>query len=539
MDRTLYLRRALRATVATLTLLLSALLVTSPTFALGGWLTDDARYAKPVATDITVTPILTVGETVPRTSGGEYRMVGIPDGIGVFAGANNTLHVMLNHELGNTSVSAPIVGGATVTGAFISEYRLDSTTMAVLSGDVAYTQVFSGTGSTPATGAFGRFCSGYGAGADYGFDRNIYFTGEESSGTQTFDGLGGVAVAVLDRTAYILPELSHFAKENVVPVPGTGTTTALLGLEDGPGTPVSQLYLYVGTKNPSAAHPLEKNGLTGGRLYVFASNTATISTEAQFHKGDAPLAGHWVEIPGAATMNDVQLDAAAQAAGAFGFVRVEDGSTHPSMLGKFWFATTGSTDPANLKGRLYEMSFDPANILAGATLKVLLEGAAGDPIVNPDNVAINDGLLLIQEDPNAEYRGAALGRDSSIWAYDTLDASLERVVEIDQTAVPDAMRGEWGEWETSGITALPTLGHWLFDVQAHSIDSVEASTLQGSATDLQVVQGGQLLMMTTPTTPTAITLGTLAGSNTAAPVAWLLTIVGMLGLAQVVGRVRR
>src|SRR4029078_12641881 len=36
---------------------------------------------------------------------------------------------------------------------------------------------------------------------------------------------------------------------------------------------------------------------------------------------------------------------------------------------------------------------------------------------------------------------------------------------------------------------------WLVDVQAHSLSSSEASTLQGATTNLQVAEGGQLLLM--------------------------------------------
>ena len=93
-----------------------------------------------------------------------------------------------------------------------------------------------------------------------------------------------------------------------------------------------------------------------------------------------------------------------------------------------------------------------------------------------------------------------LGRDSSIWLYDLpddglgTDGLLVRVAEVNQTAVPAGdFRGARGSWETSGIIDVSGIygaGTWLFDVQAHTLDSLEASQLAGSGTDLQLVQGG-------------------------------------------------
>ena len=66
---------------------------------------------------------------------------------------------------------------------------------------------------------------------------------------------------------------------------------------------------------------------------------------------------------------------------------------------------------------------------------------------------------------------------------------------------PDNTIPKWprGSWETSGIidaSALYGAGTWLLDVQAHTVDSLLASQLQGFTTDQKVVEGGQLLLMT-------------------------------------------
>ena len=86
--------------------------------------------------------------------------------------------------------------------------------------------------------------------------------------------------------------------------------------------------MYVGEKDYSpGATVLERNGLTGGTLYVFKSQDATRNSEATFQNGT--IAGQWVAIPAPTTMSDVELEAASDAAGAMVFARPEDGAFNP------------------------------------------------------------------------------------------------------------------------------------------------------------------------------------------------------------------
>ena len=302
--------------------------------------------------------------------------------------------------------------------------------------------------------SFTRFCSGYLAGPHSGFDRWIYLTGEENPQAGTFDGLGGLAVAVVDDTAYALTDMGHFAKENVVVLPNTGDKTVVMLLEDGPSSLDSQLYMYVGTKNPAAADPIQRAGLVGGQLYFFRSTTAGKTDESNFHKADGAIAGEWVSVASVLnageavrTISDDDLNARVKAAGAFNVIRVEDAAYDRNTAGVVYFDTTGSshkydgTHFTNKLGRIYKLVVDPANPAGSpAQLTILLEGDAGDPIVNPDNLDTNaQGILMIQEDPNTEHQGAGLldglGRDSSIWHYELNTGRLVRVAEVDQAAV--------------------------------------------------------------------------------------------------------
>ncbi|GEM_PF-132190 len=510
--------------------------------------TTQNAYIKPVAAGVSVTPLLTAGDEIAQTgaSARSYRFTGIPDGLGAYKATDGTVKLFVNHEFGNTSFSIPVpneqsrdyyIPEGLLKGAYVSNITLSGdSSPGAISGDIAFTQVKEYNADTGEyidrtldwlyfDRPFSRFCSGYLAGPHSGFSDYIYLAGEETDPATSFDGLGGIGVAIVDGIAYTLPELGHFAKENVVVVPGTGNKTVVFATEDGAGIE-SQLYMYVGTKNPSADNPIKRAGLVGGDLYVFSSKDASRNNEASVHKGDGTIAGKWIMVqdtlaPGEQVWNisDSILNERIKAAGAYGFVRIEDLTYDRNLPGTVYFATTGSTLTingalANKLGRISRVTFDPTNPTGGAaSLTVLLEGDAGDPIVNPDNIDINkNGILAINEDPNGENRGAGLldsrGRDSSVWAYDVpgdgkgSDGTLVRIAEIDQTAIPNlpGYRAERGNWETSGILDVSDIygpGAWLVVVQAHSLNSSEASALAGSSTDLKLVEGGQLLLLRT------------------------------------------
>jgi secreted PhoX family phosphatase len=482
-----------------------------------GFKTNDKAYARTLVPWASVTPLLTVAEEVARTGSttAKYRMVGIPDGMGAYDGGDGTAVLFLNHELGNTVVTQPNPG-TDFTGAFVSEYILSKADGAVISGKQAFssTSIYRGTDFlagkdiNPVTGAFARFCSGYLAGPHVGFDRYIYLTGEESEGTATFDKTGGLGVAIFGGAAYTLPDLGRYAKENMVVVPGTGNLTVVIVLEDGPRTPDSQVYMYVGTKNMNSPFPVVRNGLVGGKLYTLVSKSAEKNSEATFHKADGAIDAGWVEIPNAASLTEVALNTATKSAGSINFIRVEDGAYDRNTPGVFYFVTTGSPHstsggkPDNYNGRLYKLTFDPANPAAGATkLQILLDGDDGAPFKHPDNIETSpDGLILLQEDMIGDTsRGVNLGgRDAAIWVYDPVAHTIYRVAEVNQMPVPAEMREIAGHWETSGAIQTYDIfgpGTFLINVQAHSLNSARASTLQGSATDLKVAEGGQLLLL--------------------------------------------
>ena len=451
-------------------------------------------YLVPVGGGYSVTPLWSADDKVPETTHPEktFRMVGVPDGLGAHRNADGTTTLYMNHELGNTTLSEPVIGDPMNRGTFVSKLVLDAHGNPV-SGERAYDLVFAentfvgpAAQTDNATPAFARFCSGFLAGPKQGFDRYIYLTNEESTGAATFDGRGGQSVAVFDNEIHTLPKIGRFSKENTVVQPGQGDQTVIISTEDGPASLDSQLFMYVGKKDRSAhASVLGRNGLDNGKLYVFRSLDPTRNSEQTFTSGS--VHGEWVEVPNAAALSDVELEAAVDALGAMTFIRPEDGAFNPNNRHEFFFATTGENKAqGNELGRLYSLRLHPGDVLGTATLTVLVNADeviahGGDAPLSPDNLDASDRYLVVQEDGTSVSRPvmAAKGRDGSIWRYDLVKGSVDAVgvdvssqTRIAQLNPPgrDGVPVGPGVWESSGIIDTSDLfgaGSFVGDVQAH------------------------------------------------------------------------
>lgn len=478
-------------------------------------------YVEAVGGEYQITPLFSVDDKVPLLGGAtgeQFRMIGIPDGLGAHPNGDGTSTLFMNHELTSSTQSQPVVGGPINRGAFVSQFVLDSDGDPI-AGRRAYDWVFDESQDDPirqpapevgnATRGLSRFCSGFLAGPANGFDRWIYLTNEEEQTTaNTFDGKGGVSVAIFDNELHTLPDLGRYSKENTVVQPHHGTETVIFSTEDGPATLENQLYMYVGKKDRSAnASALERNGLVGGTLYVFRSLDLARNSERTVTSGS--VTGEWIEIPNAGDLTDAQLEAASDAVNAMTFIRPEDGAFNPSNPWEFFFVTTGSSGGAdngvNELGRLYSLRLHPGNVTKPATLTVVynadtIVAAGGDTAISPDNIDVSRDFLMINEDGTTESRlvMAAKGRDGSIWRFDLVKGPVDsvgvassgiRVAELDPPGRDGIPVGP-GIWETSGIIDATTLfgpDTWLSDVQAHTPTTAPAPL---------TVEDGQLFLMT-------------------------------------------
>jgi Bacterial protein of unknown function (DUF839) len=475
----------------------------------GGY-TTVKPYAVAVSPDYAIQPLLSVGDQVPNTSDPSkmFQMIGIPDGLGATKGHGNKTILFMNQELGSTVISEPNVGGVLTRGAFVSRFVLDKRGR-VLSGELAYDTVHdeeNGVVLPPAdvtntTPGFGRFCSGSLAFKEAGFDRPIYFPGEESDAPLTFDPKGGLAFAIFDREIHSLVKMGRYAWENNLVRPDAGEWTVVMGMEDGPNTPDNQLYMYVGKKSRvRGASVLSRNGLDTGKLYTFVADAGSPADETAFTTG--AITGRWVELPDQTHRTAAMLEADSDAVGAFGFVRIEDGAWSKTDVNTFYFVTTGS-GAGNVLGRAYVVNFDRKDILGKTTVSLIYNGdavaaAGGDTAFAPDNIDVSEDYLMIQEDGTSQSRPeyARRAREGSIWRFDLRNNfAAKRVVELNPpgtaslppTFVPPSVGP--GVWESSGIIdASDFFGKdsWLTVVQAHGPSIRPAPN---------TVEDGQLLLI--------------------------------------------
>jgi hypothetical protein len=507
--RSLAALAGLAATVISVTLVGSVLAATSV-----------KPYVEPVGDEYEVKALFSVDDKVPLLGGApgqQYRMVGIPDGLGAHGNADGTRTLYMNHELGYTVQSEPVVGGPKNRGAIVSQWILDADGDPI-AGRRAYDWIYDENtflGPAPVVGneaqmpsQFARFCSAYLAGPEDGFDRYIYLTNEEDDTATTFDGMGGLSVAIYDNELHTLPKLGRYSKENTVVQPFRNTRTVVFSLEDGPANLNNQLYMYVGKKDRSSSSALARNGLDNGSVYVFRSLDAARNSERTFTSGS--VTGEWIRIPNVEDLSAAELEAAADAVGAMTFVRPEDGAFNPHDRNEFFFDTTGSSsgadDGVNELGRLYSLRLHPGNPLKPATLSIVynadaIVAAGGDTAISPDNLAVSKRYLMINEDGTTESRAvmAAKGRDGSIWRFDLLrqkrggpgvSPTGERVAQLDPPGRDGVAVGP-GVWETSGIIDTWNIfgrDTWLSDVQAHP-----PTAAPGGAT--VTVEDGQLFLL--------------------------------------------
>jgi len=463
-------------------------------------------------------PIVTTGDRVPLTpgsgyTGAEFAFGGIPDAMGIYkdrATGQNILFVA--HETGSTVQTTALPGQATFRGAYVSRFNL-AADGSIISGGPAHKELFLGNtfqASEPPRGASGpaftRFCSGSFAGPEHGMDRPMFLTNEES-GSGNYDAAGSQSVMVVDGKMHTLPDLGRVVRETTLVQPRRDAKTVIISSEDG-GSP-SFVYMYVGNKQRRSSSVLDKNGFTGGKIHVLAGRDLQ-HNEGTFTAGSLPT--KWVEVPNGKNMNANDLAIAADAAGAFGFVRVEDIEFDPKAPTRsLYLGITGGSGPNRL-GRVYELTMNPVNPIANGTLNVIYNadniitpngtytgvvgrigtgfpGAMGeytggdinagvDFAVSVDNIAVSKDFIMLQEDTNSPANAvyAKYTRNSGIWSLDRNNgnaAKLESTFNYPAIESRDSLPFQFtaGRFESSGIIASDAFfgaGSFVLNVQGHN-----------------------------------------------------------------------
>jgi len=462
--------------------------------------TSTAPYLLPQAGDVSISSILTVGDSVPGTNGGTYRMAGIPDGLGVFDNNDGTMTVLMNHELGNT---VGVVRAHGAKGAFVSKWIVRKSDLTVVSGSDLATGVslwdsVAGAYGAPAATALARLCSGdlapvsgtFNSATGAGTQDRIMMNGEETGAEGR--AFGFVATGTDAGTAFQLAHLGRFSWENSLVQPFESDTTSVIGTDD---TTPGQVYLYTGTKR-TEGNAVEKAGLVGGTLAGISVQGLALETDAVAVSGPTrfTLAG----LGDVSAKTGAILDTESTTAGVTKFQRPEDGVWDPRNPADFYFATTASFGSSTTPGisRIWRLRFDDAsNLSAGGTAEVVLNGAAFDTTKSNldqpgprmiDNITMGQsGDLILQEDPgNQDYV-------ANVWQLNPETGQLRKVLQHDSALfAPGAAGFLTKDEESSGIVPLDGI---LGTDQYLLVDQVHLASA-----DPELVEGGQFLTVTIP-----------------------------------------
>jgi hypothetical protein len=275
-----------------------------------GFRTSQPSMLTPVRPGVTVTPLMTVGDTL--RSG--YRFEAIPDGISVDTRGRGRVDLFVNHETGK--VPFPFVRSAPNENN--GENDFDNSQVSRLMLNRRSAGVLGGSFAIPSRFGYQRFCSNYLATSKEGFSREILFTNEESPDyvfrqedswpppmgdpREREAGLV-VALDVKNGKHHPIQGMGRHNHENSVPIPGYRKPVVLSGddtftsgpLTGGPGRPTvpaqSQLYSYIA---PSTNSLLADRG----DLWAFVSDTPGVKDYYDVPPGSPmSVTGHFIKVP--------------------------------------------------------------------------------------------------------------------------------------------------------------------------------------------------------------------------------------------------
>ncbi len=263
-------------------------------------------------TGVVVTPLLTVGDVL--SSG--YRFEAIPDGISVRTRGQGRVDLFVNHE----TSKVPFPYNATAPTAANGENDFDNAQVSRLILNQHSAGVLNGSFVIESSSGYQRFCSNYLATEKEGFDREIFFTNEESpdyvyrqeaswppTPGSPEEEEAGLVVALDVKTGKHHPiyGMGRHNHENNVPIPGYGHPVVFSGddtftsgpLTDPLNTSVklapaqSQLYSYIA---PSTDELLADEG----DLWAFVSDTPGVKNYYDVAPGSGTeVSGHFIKVP--------------------------------------------------------------------------------------------------------------------------------------------------------------------------------------------------------------------------------------------------
>jgi hypothetical protein len=467
--------------------------------------TNAVPYAIPSSDGVEIRPLLTVGDAVDN----HYRMVGIPDGLGVIPNGP-TFSLFMNHELTAAS-GIPRAHGR--PGAFVSKWTIERNSLRVIAGEDLtpspnHVQTWDATAKRYLSGptTWDRLCSADMADVkalrhgNRGTSERIFFNGEEVTFGRAW---ARIATGPNAGEAWELPRLGKMSFENVVACPHGKDKTIVALFDDGSlntaaaaSSNPSEVYIYVGTKQ-STGSEIERAGLTNGKLYGLRVRRDQVVIPAESNDFGLGNSGtgfigsarfELVELGSAgdvSAMTGLQLSQQSIANDIFRMLRPEDGAWDPrgDANDSLYFVTTADINPL-MNSRLWRLRFDdiaePEN---GGSIEILLTNTPGRMF---DNITIDKfGRILLQEDTGNNPWVA------KIWAYGIDSGTLVEVAHHDPQLFQPGLnpaRFITQDEESSGIVDAQQVlgaGWFLFVVQSHKT----------IPSDAELGQDGQLLAL--------------------------------------------
>lgn len=443
---------------------------------------SQSPYLLPTVAGGQFTAVLTAGDYIDN-----YRMSGLPDGMGAFDNGNGTFTLVMNHEI---SSSLGVVRAHGNKGSYVSKWIIKKSDLTVMSGSDLIQNVYlwNGTSYTKynatnvgSKATFNRFCSAdlpavsafYNSKTGLGTQERIFMNGEESGSEGR--GFAHIITGSEAGSTYELPYLGKFSWENSVACPNESNKTIVVGTDDA--TP-GQIYVYIGTKTNTGTD-IDKAGLNGGKLYGIA--VTGLLTESSSNVPAENTAFTLADLGQVQNMTGSAINTASNNAGVTNFLRPEDAAWDPANPSDLYFVTTNSF---NSPSRMWRVRFtDINNPEMGGTVTAVLDGTEGQRML--DNMTIDKfGHALLQEDVGNNVH------NGKIWQYNIATDELIQVAKHDETRFLNGGANYLTQdEESSGIFDAQEIlgpGMFLLNDQAHY-------SLGG-----ELVEGGQLLAFYNP-----------------------------------------
>lgn len=439
----------------------------------------EEKFVKPMPgfENLDITTLISSSDVLPGSP--NFVFAGQPDGMGIMKNPDAEGYMMItNHEITQS----------------VSRVYLDKTFKPVkgeyiVNGIGGMTRLCSATLAKPEIHGFSAFLTA----GESGQESMVHAINPLASAAQASD------------KSRVKPALGKASMENAVPLPkdvSNGKTYILIGEDQSYSTShqsAGQLVMYVANA---------QGDLDNGKLYALKAKSGKI-WETEMTKGNT-YDVEFVEIPNAKNLTGAEINQKNIDNGVIRFSRVEDVDYRKGKGNgrEIYFVATGeSSDGATPKqgltmwGRLYKLVLNESNMLTGK-LELIADGDAnpGKDLINPDNVAVTENYVYIQEDGDSYYPAAT--HDSYIWQLNIASKQYKPWLNMRNNdpalKAYNPLTTKFGAWEygamedISDIVGVP--GTFMVNIHSHTWQKPEFADADKAGVNTNK-EGGQVVII--------------------------------------------